>query len=168
MSRSREEFDLQRLVVTTETGRLFQWIERWGRKHPLWFLPVGTACCALEYQAAYGPSHYPEPFESTPPSSADLMIVAGTITEKQLPLIVQLYQNMPHPKWVMAVGACAASGGPYAAYNVVQGISREIPVDVYVPGCPPTPLSITTGIQQIYQRVKKGISAAKPSEGHNS
>ena len=97
MSSSKEEFDLERLVVTTETSRLFQWVERWGRSHPLWFLPVGTACCALEYHAVYGPSHHPEPFESTPPTSADLMIVAGTITEKQMPLITHIYRECPIP-----------------------------------------------------------------------
>ena len=163
MSQSREELDLERLVVTTETNRFFQWVSKWGNRHPFWFLPVGTACCTLEYHAAWNSSYNPDPFESTPPSLADLMIVCGTVTEKQLPLITQVYHRMPHPKWVMAVGACAASGGPYASYHVVQGIDREIPVDIYVPGCPPTPESIITAIEQVQERVRQGISAATPS-----
>ena len=157
---AKEEFDLDRLVVTTESGRLFRLMNKWVQRHPLWFLPVGTACCALEYNAAFGSNHSGKPFECTPPSLADLMIVTGTVTEKQLPIILQIYHRMPSPKWVMALGACASSGGPYASYHVVQGIDREIPVDVYVPGCPPTPESITTAIGQVRKRIEKGISAA--------
>ena len=157
----KKELDLERLVVTTQSNRFFRLFGKWGQRHPFWFLPVGTACCSIEYQSALGFNHNMEPFESTPPTLADLMIVAGTVTEKQLPLITQIYHRMPHPKWVIALGACASSGGPYAAYNVVQGIDREIPVDVYVPGCPPTPESILLSIEQIRERVQKGICAAK-------
>ena len=168
MSQPREEFDLERLVVTTETNRLFRWVNKWGQRHSFWFLPVGTACCSLEYHAAWNSNYNPEPLESTPPTLADLMIVTGTVTEKQFPIITQMYHQMPHPKWVIAMGACAASGGPYPAYNVVQGIDREIPVDVYVPGCPPTPESIITAIGQVKERVQKGISAATPASENGS
>ena len=163
MYAKKEEFDLERLVVTTESNRLFRRVGRWGQRPHLWFLPVGAACCALEYNAALSPNHDLEPFESIPPGLSDLMIVTGTVTEKQLPIITQIYRRMPHPKWVMALGACASSGGPYPSYNVVQGIDREIPVDVYVPGCPPTPESILTAVEQIRERVRKGISAAEGS-----
>ena len=160
MSQSKEKFDLDRLVLTTKSNRLFHSMSKWEQRHPLWFLPVGTACCALEYRAALPPCHIAESLESMPPSLADLMIVSGTVTEKQLPIILQIYHRMPRPKWVMALGACAAGGGPYLAYNVVQGIDREIPVDVYVPGCPPTPESIITAIGKIRNRIEKGLSAA--------
>ena len=159
---SKEDSRLERLVVTTESDRFFRLSRKWGQRHPLWFLPIGTACCALEYNVAYGPGHNLEPFESIPPTLSDLMIVIGTVTEKQLPIITQIYHRMPYPKWVMALGACACSGGPYASYHVVQGIDREIPVDVYVPGCPPTPESILTAVEQVRERVKNGISAATP------
>ena len=156
-----EKSDLERLAVTTKAKRLFRLVDRWGGKCPFWFLPVGTSCCSLEYQAALGFRHNPESFEPTPAALADIMIVMGTVTEKQLPIITQIYHKMPYPKWVIALGACASGGGPYASYNVVQGIDREIPVDVYVPGCPPTPESIITAIEQVRERVQKGISAAK-------
>ena len=164
MSHPKEELDLDRLVVTTESNRFFRLMSKWGQHHPLWFLPIGTACCALEYNAAFGPGRNLEPFESSSPTLSDLMIVSGTVTEKQLPIITQMYHRMLYPKWVMALGACASSGGPYASYHVVQGIDREIPVDVYVPGCPPTPESILTAVQQIQERIKKGISSATPPD----
>lgn len=162
---SQERLALEELVCTVEAVGSVEKLRRWGRSKAPWPFAFGGACCALEFNFAYKPgrgvTRGGEGMESIPPEQADLMIVAGTITEKMLPDLRALYQRMPSPKWVIALGACASSGGPYAAYNVVQGIGRDIPVDVYVPGCPPSPESLLQGVDLIRERMRKGVWAGR-------
>ncbi len=122
----------------------------WGRRNSLWPMPYGTACCGIELMSVMGPKYDLARFGAEvvrfSPRQADLLIVAGTITEKMGPILVNIYEQMLEPKYVISMGACASSGGFYRAYHVMQGIDRVIPVDVYVPGCPPTPEAVLDGV----------------------
>ncbi|NBX69405.1 MAG: NADH-quinone oxidoreductase subunit B [Proteobacteria bacterium] len=153
---SSAEADLKNVAFTT---RLEDFIN-WGRKNSLWPLPFGTACCAIEYMATVG-SHYDvsrfgAEVVRFSPRQADCLLVLGTVVEKMGPVLKQVYDQMLEPKWVIAVGVCASSGGFYRAYHVMQGIDNIIPVDVYVPGCPPTPEGIIFGLLKLQEKIKKG------------
>lgn len=124
-----------------------------ARKNSLWPLPFATSCCGIEFMATMG-SHYDlarfgSERVSFSPRQADLLMVMGTIAKKMAPILKQVYEQMAEPKWVMAVGACASSGGIFDTYSVLQGIDKVIPVDVYVPGCPPRPEQIIEGLMKI-------------------
>lgn len=132
----------------------------WARGNSLWPLPFGTACCAIEFMSSVS-SHYDlarfgAEVVRFSPRQSDLMIVAGTIVDKMGPVLRTIYDQMPDPKWVVSMGACASSGGFYRAYHVVQGIDEIIPVDVYVPGCPPTPEGLIYGILELKKRIESG------------
>ena len=161
----QEKFILERLVFTTKANSFLDWLRRWNRSHSLWPMPLGTSCCALEYTNAMGPRYDLEQkgvhMERFSPRQSDLLIVAGTVTEKMAPVLQKIYRQMAEPKWVIAMGACAASGGSYRAYNVVQGIGKIIPVDVYIPGCPPTPESLIGGIIKIQERIRNGVKSLR-------
>ncbi len=141
----------------------------WARGNSLWPLPFGTACCAIEFMGVVS-SHYDlarfgAEVVRFSPRQSDLMIVAGTIVDKLGPVLKTVYDQMPDPKWVISMGACASSGGFYRAYHVMQGIDEIIPVDVYVPGCPPTPEGLIYGILELKKRIEVGAdrrSAAEP------
>ena len=132
----------------------------WSRKHSLWPLPFGTACCGIEYMAVVGTHYDVSRFGAEvvrfSPRQSDLLIVAGTIVEKMAPILRNIYEQMPDPKWVISMGVCASSGGFYRAYHTVQGIESIVPVDVYVPGCPPTPEAVISAIIKLQEKISKG------------
>ena len=129
----------------------------WGRKNSLWPMPYGTACCGIELMSVMGPKYDLARFGAEvvrfSPRQADLLLVAGTITEKMGPVLVHIYEQMLEPKYVISMGACASSGGFYRSYHVMQGIDRVIPVDVYVPGCPPTPEAVLDGVMSLQKMI---------------
>jgi NADH-quinone oxidoreductase subunit B len=129
-----------------------------ARANSVWPLPFATSCCGIEYMATMGSNYDVARFGmermSFSPRQADLLIVAGTISKKLAPILKQVYEQMAEPKWVLSVGACASSGGIFDTYSVLQGIDRVIPVDVYVPGCPPRPEQIIEGMMNIHRLVK--------------
>ena len=135
-------------------------VVRWGRRNSVFPATFGLACCALEMMAA-GAAHYDlarygmEVFRASP-RQADLMIVAGRVSQKMGPVLRKIYDQMPEPKWVISMGVCASSGGFYRAYHVTQGIDEIIPVDVYVPGCPPTPEELIFAIMELQKKIAAG------------
>lgn len=124
-----------------------------ARKNSLWPLPFATSCCGIEFMATLNPTYDASRFgmerNSFSPRHADMMMVCGTISKKLAPVLKQVYTQMAEPRWVIAVGACASSGGIFDTYSVLQGIDKIIPVDVYVPGCPPRPEQIIEGVMQL-------------------
>jgi len=130
-----------------------------ARKNSLWPLPFATSCCGIEFMATmasnYDLARFGAERPSFSPRQADLLMVMGTIAKKMGPVLRQVYEQMAEPKWVMAVGACASSGGIFDTYSVLQGIDKVIPVDVYVPGCPPRPEQIIDGLMRIQDLVAK-------------
>jgi NADH-quinone oxidoreductase subunit B len=132
----------------------------WGQKNALWPLPYGTACCGIELMSVMGPKYDLARFGAEvvrfSPRQSDLLLVAGTITEKMAPVLVRIYRQMLEPKFVLSMGACASSGGFYRAYHVLQGCDMVIPVDVYVPGCPPTPEAVLDGVMALQRMIASG------------
>ncbi len=132
----------------------------WARGNSLWPLPFGTACCAIEFMSMvsshYDVARFGAEVVRFSPRQADMMIVAGTIVDKIAPVLKKIYEQMPEPKYVIAMGACATSGGFYRAYHVVQGIDEIIPVDIWVPGCPPTPDGLIYAILKLKEKIERG------------
>ncbi|WAC07035.1 MAG: NADH-quinone oxidoreductase subunit B [Thermodesulfobacteriota bacterium] len=141
-------------IITTTLESLVNW----GRRSSLWPATFGLACCAIEMMSSCMPRYDlarfgAEVFRASP-RQADLMIVAGTVTNKMASVVRRIYEQMAEPKWVIAMGACAATGGIFNSYAVLQGVDRIIPVDVYVPGCPPKPEGLIHAIIQIQNKIK--------------
>ncbi len=149
------------------TTRLDAFID-WGRKNSMWPLPFGTSCCGIEMMATMASDYDLARFGAEAirfsPRQADLLIVAGIINTKMAPILRMVYDQMSDPKWVMSFGACASSGGIFNVYSVTQGIDTVLPVDVYVPGCPPAPEGVLHGLMRLQDRVQKGDTASQNRE----
>ncbi len=146
--------ELQGQVSVTSLDRIYNW----GRRNSVWPMMFGLACCAIEMicvaASRYDFSRFGMEVMRPSPRQSDLMIVSGTVTKKMIPQIVRLYNQMPEPKYVLAMGACASGGGPFKeGYSVVSGVDKFVPVDVYVPGCPPTPQALLNGLITLQKKI---------------
>lgn len=143
-----------------------------ARKNSLWPLPFATSCCGIEFMATMGSNYDLARFGmerlSFSPRQADLLIVAGTVAKKLGPVLRQVYEQMAEPRWVIAMGACASSGGVFDTYSVLQGIDKIIPVDVYVPGCPPRPEQLIDGIIKIQELVQNESRSRRTGQEYKS
>jgi NADH-quinone oxidoreductase subunit B len=149
-------------IITTTVDA----VVRWGRKSSIWPMPFGTACCAIEFMAVslshYDIARFGAEVLRFSPRQADLMFVAGTIPDKLAPVLKTIYDQMPEPKWVISMGVCASSGGFYRSYHVMQGIDEIIPVDVYVPGCPPAPEALIAALMKVQEKIGASTQAKLP------
>ena len=155
------------LVQAPNAGEKFV---NWARQHSLWPMPFGTACCAIEFMGMVGSSldlsRFGAEFVRFSPRQCDLMIVAGTIVNKMAPVLQTIYEQMTEPKWVISMGACACTGGMFNTYSVLQGIDRVIPVDYYVPGCPPRPEAVLYAVLELQKRISEEANVLSSRERH--
>jgi NADH-quinone oxidoreductase subunit B len=148
-------------VLTTRLDYLVGWLRRhtvnWSRKNSLWPMPFATACCGIELMAMaasrYDVARFGAEVMRFSPRQCDLLIVAGRVAIKMMPALQRIYEQMCEPKWVMSMGACASTGGVFDTYAVVQGVDQFMPVDVYVPGCPPRPETLIEGVMAIQRLI---------------
>jgi NADH-quinone oxidoreductase subunit B len=149
------EEEARRGILTTTLGKAVAW----ARKNSMWPATFGLACCAIEMMAAgaadYDLSRWGMEIFRASPRQADLMIVAGRVSQKMAPVLRQIYDQMPEPKWVLSMGVCASSGGMFNNYSLVQGVDTIVPVDIYVPGCPPRPEMLMYGILRLHDKVQR-------------
>jgi NADH-quinone oxidoreductase subunit B len=142
-------------VLTTTVEAIWNW----GRKNSLWPMPFGTACCAIEMMATLGPRYDMARFGAEAirfsPRQADLMIVSGRVSIKMMPVLKRIWDQMPEPKWCISMGACACTGGFFNTYTLIQGVDQFIPVDVYIPGCPPRPEGLIEAVMKIQRLIDK-------------
>ncbi len=148
-------------VVVSRADAVINWI----RSHSVWPMPMGLACCAIELMAAGGSrfdiSRFGMEVMRFSPRQSDCMIVAGTVTYKMAPAVRRIYDQMAEPKWVVAMGACASTGGMYRSYAVLQGVDRIVPVDVYVSGCPPRPEALLDAMITLQNKIRRERSTAR-------
>jgi NADH-quinone oxidoreductase subunit B len=149
--------------ITTQVNAIIAW----ARKNSVWPMPMGISCCAIEMMAVGDPKYDIARFGSEvmrfTPRQCDLMIVAGTVTYKMAPVVRKIYDQMPDPKWVIAMGACTSSGGMYRSYSVVQGIDQFLPVDIYLAGCPPRPDNLLHALMKIQEKIGKTKASQFPN-----
>jgi NADH-quinone oxidoreductase subunit B len=154
-SASDVEDEVQRGVLLTSVGKALAW----ARKNSMWPATFGLACCAIEMMATgaadYDLSRWGMEIFRASPRQADLMIVAGRVSQKMGPVLRTIYDQMPEPKWVISMGVCASSGGMFNNYGLIQGVDTIVPVDIYVPGCPPRPEMLMYGILRLHEKVQR-------------
>jgi NADH-quinone oxidoreductase subunit B len=142
-------------IITTTISK----VADWGRKSSLWPAMFGLACCAIEMMAAsasrFDLARFGSEVFRASPRQSDLLIVSGRVCQKMAPVLRQIYDQMPDPKWVISMGACASSGGVYNNYAVIQGVDKIVPVDVYVPGCPPRPEALIDAIIKLQEKIER-------------
>ncbi len=146
-------------IITTTLDAVINW----GRKNSLWPMPFGTACCAIEFMCVLGPKYDMGRFGAEAmrfsPRQSDLLIVSGRVNIKMMHILQLIYRQMPDPKWVISMGACASSGGVFDTYSTIQGIDNFIPVDAYVPGCPPRPETVIDAVMKLQQKIQQERSS---------
>jgi NADH-quinone oxidoreductase subunit B len=157
-NKAETRFDIPPELESQVTVTTIDKIYNWSRRSSVWPMFFGLACCAIEMIATaasrYDLSRFGMEVMRPSPRQSDLMIISGTVTKKMIPQIVRLYNQMPEPKYVLAMGACASGGGPFKeGYNVVSGVDQYLPVDVYVPGCPPTPQALLHGLISLQKKI---------------
>ena len=148
-------------VLTTKLGK----VVGWAQKNALWPATFGLACCAIEMMAMansrWDSARFGAEVFRASPRQADLMIVSGRVSQKMAPILKQIFDQMPEPKWVISMGACASCGGVFNNYSIVQGVDRVVPVDVYVPGCPPGPEALLYGVIKLQEKIMAEAGTAK-------
>ncbi len=166
MSKEREDY----LISLVGTSVLFTTVDKvltWARSNSLWPLAFGLACCAIEMMSTVASRNDISRFGSevfrASPRQADLLIVPGRLAWKMAPIISELYDLMPHPKWVISMGACASCGGVFRTYTIVHGVDQVIPVDVYVPGCPPRPEALLDGLLKLKAKINQEGTMSRPA-----
>ncbi len=162
MSWIEDRFEQNFMISTVD------YVFNWARKSAIWPMTFGLACCAIEMMAAstsrFDISRFGSEVFRPSPRQSDLMIVAGTVTLKMAPVVQRLYAQMPDPKWVIAMGACASVGGPFNTYSVLQGVDKIVPVDVYIAGCPPRPENLFYGLMKLQDKIDQMTIARRPTE----
>lgn len=152
-------------IVVTQVDAVINWL----RSHSVWPMPMGLACCAIELMATgasrFDISRFGMEVMRFSPRQADCMIVAGTVTYKMAEVVRRIYEQMAEPKWVVAMGACASTGGMYRSYAVLQGVDRIVPVDVYVSGCPPRPEALLDGMMKLQKKISRESSTTQLIKG---
>jgi len=156
---------IEKHVPTRALTSAFDLVINWARKHSLWPMTFGTACCGIEIMSVlasrYDLGRFGSERVSFSPRQADLLIVAGRVQRREMYVLQRIYDQMAEPKWVISMGACASSGGIFDTYSMIQGVDRFIPVDVYIPGCPPKPEDIINSLLLLRKKIQKHESVKK-------
>ncbi len=157
MALNQEQKQVEQSILLTTIDKM----GRWAQKSSIWPATFGLACCAIEMMSVtnsrYDLARFGSEVFRASPRQADLMIVAGRVSQKMAPVLRTIWEQMPEPKWVISMGACASSGGVFDNYAIIQGVDHVVPVDVYVPGCPPNPEALMFGILKLQEKIVQGL-----------